>query len=73
MAKELTSTQIAKKRWEKNNPERSRYLKNRTSARTFVRRYAVDDDVIQLLDIYMKENKNSTLFEHKLSKYLKKN
>lgn len=49
----------ATKKWEKNNPERVKYLRNRTAARTFVRHYADDEDVAELLEIYKKENPNS--------------
>lgn len=49
----------ATKKWEKNNSERMKYLRNRTVARTFVRHYADDEDVAELLEIYKKENPNS--------------
>lgn len=49
----------ATKKWEKNNSERMKYLRNRTAARTFVRHYADDEDVAELLEIYKKENPNS--------------
>lgn len=49
----------ATKRWEKSNPERVKYLRNRTAARTFVRHYADDEDLEELIDIYKKENPNS--------------
>ena len=49
----------ATKNWEKNNPERKRYLRYRSNARTFVRHWAVDEDVEELLEIYKKENSNA--------------
>ena len=49
----------ATKKWEKNNPERKRYLSYRSSARTFVRHWADDEDVSELLEIYRRENPNS--------------
>lgn len=49
----------ATKRWEKNNPERVKYLRNRTAARTFVRHYADDEDLEELFEIYRKENPNA--------------
>lgn len=49
----------ATKKREKNNSERMKYLRNRTAARTFVRHYADDEDVAELLEIYKKENPNS--------------
>ena len=44
--------------WEKRNPERKRYLRSRSNARTFVRHLADDEDVAELLEIYKKENPN---------------
>ena len=49
----------ATKNWEKNNPERKRYLRYRSNARTFVRHWAVDADVAKLLEIYKRENPNA--------------
>ena len=47
------------KKWEEKNPERKRYLRYRTTARTFVRHWATDADVAELLEIYKNENPNS--------------
>ena len=49
----------ATKKWEEKNPERKRYLRYRTTARTFVRHWATDADVADLLEIYKNENPNS--------------
>lgn len=49
----------ATKNWEENNPERKRYLRYRSNARTFVRHWAVDEDVAELLEIYKNENPNA--------------
>ena len=49
----------ATKKWEEKNPERTRYLRYRTTARTFVRHWANDEDVEELLEIYKRENPNS--------------
>lgn len=49
----------ATKKWEKNNPERVKYLRCRTTARTFVRHYADEEDLQELIEIYKKENPNS--------------
>ncbi|MFM1524837.1 MULTISPECIES: hypothetical protein [Helcococcus] len=57
--KELSPNTIAHKKWHKKNLEHSRYLKNRTTARSFVRHYAKDEDIVELISIYMNENKNS--------------
>ena len=47
------------KKWEEKNPERKRYLRYRTTARTFVRHWANDEDLKELLEIYKNENANA--------------
>ena len=49
----------ATKKREEQNPEQKRYLRYRSNARTFVRHWAVDEDVEELLEIYKRENPNS--------------
>ena len=49
----------ATRNWEKRNPERTRYLRYRATARTFVRHWATDADVAKLLEIYKNEKSNS--------------
>jgi len=49
----------ATKKWEEQNPEQKRYLRYRSNARTFVRHWAVDEDVAELLEIYKNENPNA--------------
>ena len=49
----------ATKKWEEQNPEQKRYLRYRSNARTFVRHWAVDADVAELLEIYKNENPNA--------------
>ena len=45
------------KKWEEKNPERKRYLRYRTTARTFVRHWANDEDLKELVGIFENENK----------------
>ena len=45
------------KKWEEKNPERKRYLRYRTTARTFVRHWAHDEDLKELVGIFENENK----------------
>ena len=61
MTKKKTSEaqRRAIKKWEEKNPERKRYLRYRTTARTFVRHWATDADIADLLEIYKNENPNS--------------
>lgn len=49
----------ATKKWEKNNSERMKYLRNRTVARTFVRHYADEEDLQELIEIFENENENA--------------
>ena len=46
----------ATKKWEKNNPERKRYLSYRSSARTFVRHWSTNEDFKELVEIFENEN-----------------
>ncbi|WP_296113169.1 hypothetical protein [uncultured Anaerococcus sp.] len=58
--KKTSDAQVkASRRWEKNNPERAKYIRNRSVAKTFVRHWANDDDIEELLEIYKNENPNS--------------
>lgn len=58
MTKKKTSdAQVkASRRWEKNNPERAKYIRNRSVARTFVRHWADDEDLKELVEIFENEN-----------------
>lgn len=42
----------ATKKWEEENPERRKYLSYRSSARTFVRHWATDEDFEELEKIF---------------------
>lgn len=46
------------RKWEKNNPEKAKYMRYRSLARTFVRHWANDEDIEELLEIYKRENPN---------------
>ena len=46
----------ATKKWEEQNPKQKRYLRYRSNARTFVRHWADDEDIEELLEIYENEN-----------------
>ena len=49
----------ASKKWDEENPDKKRYLRARTGARTFARRYADREDMEELMRIFEKENKNA--------------
>ncbi|MGL4739641.1 MAG: hypothetical protein ACRC41_02425 [Sarcina sp.] len=42
----------ANKRWQQKNRERARYLRNRSSARSFIRGQATVDDLEELLVLF---------------------
>lgn len=47
----------ATKKWEQNNPETKRYLRTRSNARTFARKYAKSlEEVEELVEIFKSEN-----------------
>ncbi len=46
------------KNWRKRYPEKARYNSSKTSARTFARKYATEEDMKELMEIFKKENKN---------------
>ena len=48
--------------WRERNRENHKYSSYRSTARTFVRHYADDGDIEDLLKIYKKENKNCKNF-----------
>ncbi len=41
----------ATKNWEESNPERKRYLRYRSNARTFARHWATEEDIEELFDV----------------------
>lgn len=48
----------ATKNREESNPERKRYLRYRSNARTFARHWATEEDIEELVTIFKTENKN---------------
>ena len=46
----------ADKKWRRNNKEHVRYLRYRTTARTFARHYATREDIEELIQIFEDEN-----------------
>lgn len=41
----------ANKRWQEKNREKARYLRNRSTARSFVRNQATEEDLAELLQL----------------------
>lgn len=51
--KKTSEAQIrATRKWEEKNPERRRYLRYRSNARTFVRHWATQEDFEELEEIF---------------------
>ena len=48
----------ANRNWERRNPERTRYIRYRGNARTFVRHHATEEDIDELIQIFHEENPN---------------
>lgn len=42
----------ASDKWKQNNPERNKYIRYRTTARTFVRHWATKEDLDELIKIF---------------------
>lgn len=49
----------ASRNWEKDNPERARIMRYKSSAKLYVRKYADDEMMDELNFIYETENPNS--------------
>lgn len=51
----------AVRNWEKNNPEKAKYIRYKSSAKTFARHWADDEDMKEVLEVYKNENPNCNL------------
>lgn len=50
--KKTSQAQVnASRRWEQKNPERTRYLRYRTTARGFIRNHATNEDIEELKEL----------------------
>lgn len=49
----------ANRKWEEKNRGKANLHRNRSSARTFCRKYAEEEDIYELIEIYNNENENS--------------
>lgn len=58
--KKTSDAQIkASRKWERENPEKARFIRYRTGARTFVRHHASKEDMEELNRIFKEENPNA--------------
>ena len=58
MTNKTSEAQIrASRKWEENNKERNRYLSARRQARSFIRKYATEEDLKELEDM-IEEKRN---------------
>ena len=55
MTEELTARQRATKKWNEKNKEHRNYLSKRSTARSFIRNNATEEDLLELKEI-IKEN-----------------
>jgi len=51
MDKETSPQTEANKRWQEKNREKTKYLRNRSTARSFVRNQATEEDLAELLQL----------------------
>lgn len=61
--KKTSQAQVsASRRWEKENPERTRYIRYRTGARCFIRNHATLEDLEEVEEL-VKERREKLLSE----------
>lgn len=58
MSKEKNSQTEANKRWQEKNRERSKYLRNRSTSRSFTRSQATLDDLNELEQLIAQRKKD---------------
>lgn len=51
----------AVRNWEKNNPEKVKYIRYKSFAKTFARLWADDEDMKEVFEVYKNENPNCNL------------
>lgn len=47
----------ASRAWEKRNPERTRYMRYKSTARTFIRKYVTREDLVELKNLIAEREK----------------
>lgn len=58
--KKTTEAQVrASRAYEERNPEKTKITRYRSTARTFVRHYAKEEDMDKLMKLFREENPNS--------------
>ena len=63
--KKTSKAQVsASRRWEKENPERARYIRYRTGARGFIRNHATLED-LEEIEKLVKERRENLIKEEK--------
>lgn len=51
MDEKKNSQTEANKKWQEANREKARYLRNRSTARSFIKNQATDEDLVELLKL----------------------
>lgn len=59
------------RKWEKSKPDHTRIKAAQRNSRNYLRHYANDETVVELLSIYVRENENSNEFIGKISEIKK--
>lgn len=57
LAEEKNKQTEANKRWQEENRERARYLRNRSTARSFLRKQATIEDIVELEELIAERKK----------------
>lgn len=57
MKEEKNNQTEANKRWQESNRERTRYLRNRSTSRSFIKKQATEEDLNELQDLLNERKK----------------
>lgn len=57
MEEKSTQTE-ANKKWQEKNREKSRYLRNRSTSRSFVKNQATEEDLLEIEELIRERRKN---------------
>ena len=57
MSEDINKQTEANKKWQEKNRERARYLRNRSTARSFIRKQATEEDLQELEELIEEKRK----------------
>ena len=58
MSEDINKQTEANKKWQEKNRERARYLRNRSTARSFIRKQATEEDLQELEELIEEKRKD---------------